>query len=203
MSADYSAAREDLRAAEVDLMLQREAVAAMRRSLPPGPLVNDYTFDSIDGPVALSDLFHGERPLVLYHFMLGDATSPCPMCAMWTDGWAAIDSHLAENIDLVLVSSANVEHTRATAADRGWDTLRWVSAASNSFKRDIGGETEDGHLMPFISVYEKTSDGPRMTYSGGAHIEGDHWRGVDLLSPIWHFLDLTQHGRGDWMPSNR
>lgn len=32
MSADYNAAREQLRAAEVDLMVQREAVAAMWRS---------------------------------------------------------------------------------------------------------------------------------------------------------------------------
>lgn len=202
MSSDYNAAREQLRAAEVDLMLQREAVAAMRRSLPAGPLVEDYTFTSADGTVTLSELFQGDRPLVLYHFMLGEGTTPCPMCAMWTDGWAAVDSHLQDNIDLVLVSSASVEHTHATAAARGWDGLRWVSAAETTFKRDIGGETEDGHLMPFISVYEQTEDGPRLTYSGGAHIEGDHWRGVDLLSPVWHFLDLTPQGRGDWMPSN-
>jgi predicted dithiol-disulfide oxidoreductase (DUF899 family) len=23
-------------------------------------------------------------------------------------------------------------------------------------------------------------------------------RGIDLLSPVWHLLDLTPHGRGDW-----
>jgi predicted dithiol-disulfide oxidoreductase (DUF899 family) len=23
-------------------------------------------------------------------------------------------------------------------------------------------------------------------------------RGIDLLSPIWHMLDLTPQGRGDW-----
>ena len=27
-----------------------------------------------------------------------------------------------------------------------------------------------------------------------------HWRGMDLLSPVWNFLDLTPEGRGDWMP---
>jgi predicted dithiol-disulfide oxidoreductase (DUF899 family) len=25
-------------------------------------------------------------------------------------------------------------------------------------------------------------------------------RGIDLLSPVWHFLDLTPAGRGDWYP---
>jgi predicted dithiol-disulfide oxidoreductase (DUF899 family) len=23
-------------------------------------------------------------------------------------------------------------------------------------------------------------------------------RGIDLLSPVWHVLDLTPQGRGDW-----
>lgn len=26
-------------------------------------------------------------------------------------------------------------------------------------------------------------------------------RGIDLLSPIWHFMDLTPQGRGDWFAS--
>jgi predicted dithiol-disulfide oxidoreductase (DUF899 family) len=27
------------------------------------------------------------------------------------------------------------------------------------------------------------------------------YRGIDLLSPVWHVLDLLPSGRGDWMPS--
>jgi predicted dithiol-disulfide oxidoreductase (DUF899 family) len=26
-------------------------------------------------------------------------------------------------------------------------------------------------------------------------------RGIDLLAPVWHLLDLTPQGRGDWHPS--
>ncbi len=26
-------------------------------------------------------------------------------------------------------------------------------------------------------------------------------RGIDLLAPVWHLLDLTPRGRGDWYPS--
>jgi predicted dithiol-disulfide oxidoreductase (DUF899 family) len=26
-------------------------------------------------------------------------------------------------------------------------------------------------------------------------------RGIDLLAPIWHFMDLTPQGRGDWYTS--
>ena len=28
----------------------------------------------------------------------------------------------------------------------------------------------------------------------------EHFRGMDLLSPVWNFLDLTPAGRGDWFP---
>ncbi|MFE5399799.1 hypothetical protein ACFQ9Z_00035 [Streptomyces sp. NPDC056580] len=26
-------------------------------------------------------------------------------------------------------------------------------------------------------------------------------RGIDLLAPVWHLLDLTPQGRGDWYPT--
>ena len=202
---DYATSREELRAAELSLMQQREEVAELRRKLPPGPIVDDYLFAGPEGEVRLTELSTApDRPLVLYHFMLGRAFhDPCPMCAMWTDGWAAVADHLAQNLDFAVVSSAPIERTMEVVGARGWDTLRWVSAADNGFKTDIGGEDADGGLMPFISVYQLDDGRPRLSYSGGAHIEAEHWRGVDLLSPVWHFLDLTRNGRGDWMPSLR
>ncbi|MDH3752307.1 MAG: DUF899 family protein [Acidimicrobiia bacterium] len=200
---DYATSREELRAAELELMLQRERVAEMRRALPPGPAVEDYVFDAGDGAtVRLSELFTApDRPLILYHFMLGKKqTDACPMCSMWTDGWDAIAHHLAENVDFALVSAGPVEDFRALAAERGWTHLRLFGAADNTFKIDIGGEDDEGNQWPFLSVYSLVDGVPHLTYSGGAHISGDHWRGVDLLSPVWHFLDLTPQGRGNWMP---
>jgi len=36
-------------------------------------------------------------------------------------------------------------------------------------------------------------------YSKGAQMADDRReRGIDLLSPVWHLLGLTPHGRGDW-----
>lgn len=199
----YAAAREQLRAAELELMLQRENVAAMRRNLPPGPEADDYVFASKDGAVRLSELFTSpDRSLVLYHFMFGKAQEqPCPMCAMWTDGWNALTHHLDETLDFAIVSAAPIDATLRLADSRGWTNLRWLSAHDNSFKRDIGGEDEAGNQQPFISVWELADGAPRLTYSGGAHIQGEHWRGVDLLSPVWHFQDLTRQGRGDWFPT--
>lgn len=198
----YEEARDSLRQAELDLMLERERVAELRRSLPPGPIVKDYTFGSPDGDVRLSELFSApDRPVVLYHFMYGKAqTAPCPMCAMWADGWAAVDHHIAHNVDFAMVSAAPIDETLALAHERGWGNLLWLSAADNMFKTDIGGEDDNGNQMPFMSAYESTDSGPRLSWSGGAHIADNHWRGVDLFSPVWHFLDITRQGRGDWMP---
>ena len=200
---DYTTARESLREAELALMQQREAVAEMRRNLPTGPAVEDYVFATPDGDRHLSELFTApDRPLALYHFMYGKAqTGPCPMCSMWADGWAAIDHHVNESVDFAMVSAAPIDETLALADQRGWSSLRWTSAADSSFKVDIGGEDDAGNQWPFMSVYELIDGVPHLSWSGGAHIDGDHWRGVDLLSPVWHFLDLTRQGRRDWMPS--
>jgi predicted dithiol-disulfide oxidoreductase (DUF899 family) len=203
----HAAARAELRSAELELMLQRERVAAMRRDLPLGPNGAGYEFDEfVDGAtrtIGLADLFSDPaKPLVVYHFMYGkQQTSACPMCSMWMDGWNAVAGHLAENVNFVVASSADASEWAALAESRGWDNVRLVSAAPSNFKLDIGGEDADGYQEPVISVWELVDDQPRMTYSGGAHIDGDHWRGVDLLSPVWHMLDLTREGRGDWMPS--
>lgn len=200
----HAAASQELRRAELELMLQRERVAELRRALPPGPVVEDYTFDSAAGPVRLSQLFSGQdRTLVLYHFMFGKTQpQPCPMCSMWADGWNAVAGHLGQRIDLAMVSAAPMGETGALAEERGWTNLRWLSAVDNTFKADIGGEDAEGNQSPFISIYRLDGDRPRLTSSAGAHIDGEHWRGLDLLSPVWHLLDLTPEGRGDWMPSS-
>lgn len=198
----YDSARDELRAAELALMQQRETVAELRRKLPLGPATPDYEFQAPSGPVRLSELLADDRPLVLYHFMYGKQQgSPCPMCSMWADGWNAVSHHIAENVNFALVSDAPIDETLSLADQRGWTDLQWLSAHDSTFKVDIGGADEAGNQWPFLSTWEVDPDGPRLTYSGGAHIDGEHWRGLDLLSPVWHLLDLTRDGRGDWMPS--
>ena len=200
----YDDARAELLDAEVELMLHRERVTQLRRDLPPGPPAGDWRLTDGDGEHTLDGLV-GTRPLLLYHFMYGGAqTSPCPSCSMWTDGWNAVADHLAESVDFALVAAAPYDDWAAVATERGWDRLRLLSSADSSFKLDVGGEDAEGNQMPFMSVWERADDGQvQMSWSGGAHLRDQHWRGVDLLSPVWHLLDLTRPGRGDWMPSPR
>ena len=199
-SQSYDDARSALRDAELALMQQREAVAEMRRQLPLGPVAGDYVFDSAEGPVTLAELAR-ERPLVIYHFMFGGPMEqPCPMCSMWADGWNAVTEHVAENVDFVLVTNGTVAQNAALAEKHGWQDLKWLSAAGNTFKVDYDSADGDGNQWPTITVFERDAGDVRLSYQGAAHISGEHWRGVDLLSPVWHLLDLTRAGRGDFMP---
>lgn len=214
-SEEYTARREELRLAEIELMRQRERVAALRRALPAGAVVEDYAFQ--EGPrdlasgdaqvseVRLTDLFTGPgRALVVYHLMYGKAqTMPCPMCTMWIDGFNGVASHLAQNVDFAIAAAADPGRLRAHARSRGWYRLRFLSCGGNTFKYDLGSEDKDGGQHSTVSVFTLDPDGsPRHVYSAHPDLADDiSERGIDLLSPVWHLLDLTPAGRGDWYAS--
>lgn len=211
-SPQYTAGREELRLAEIELMRHRERVAALRRQLPPGSVVDDYQFsegprrlgdgDSPVRPVRLTELFTSpRRSLVLYHLMYGKAqTSPCPMCTMWIDGLDAVAPHVAQNVDFAVVAAADPVALRAHARARGWNNVRLLSSADSTFKYDLGSEDADGAQESTISVFTLDADGtPRHFYSAHPTMADDiNQRGIDLLAPAWHLLDLTPQGRGDW-----
>ncbi|MEU9985927.1 DUF899 family protein [Streptomyces sp. NPDC048045] len=211
-SADYLAAREELRLAEIELMRHREQVAARRRALPPGPPVDDYVFlegpadlDAGDAPargVTLSELFTApDRPLIIYHFMYGKLQKEaCPMCTMWIDGYNGVARHIAQNADLAIAAAADLPTLRAHARNRGWTGLRLLSCDDSTFKYDLGSEDENGEQDSTVSVFTRDGDGTvRHFYSMHPRMAEDiDQRGIDLLTPVWHLLDLTPAGRGEW-----
>ncbi|WP_405589496.1 DUF899 family protein [Streptomyces sp. NBC_01092] len=226
-SAEYLAAREELRLAEIELMHRREEVAARRRALPPGPPLDDYLFlegpadlDSGDEPVRevrLSELFTApettpearpeatpKRPLIMYQFMYGKAqTDPCPMCTLWIDGFSNIAHHVTRNADFVIAAAADPPVLRTYARSRGWHRLRLLSCGDSTFKYDTGSEDKDGGQDSTVSVFTRDGDGTvRHFYSVHPRMSPDiAERGIDVLAPVWHLLDLTPQGRGDWYPS--
>jgi predicted dithiol-disulfide oxidoreductase (DUF899 family) len=206
-SDDYRRQREELRLAELDLSDHIERVAALRRNLPADTVVDDYQLvDVATGErVRLSQLFSApDRPLILYHFMYGKAQAdPCPLCTMWIDGYNAAAPHVTQNVDFAVVAAAEPEAIKAHAAKRGWNNLRLLSAGDTTFKYDLGSEEPDGTQTEWVSVFTRGSDGRvRHIYSKGAEMADDRReRGIDLLTPVWHLLDLTPNGRPDWYPS--
>jgi predicted dithiol-disulfide oxidoreductase (DUF899 family) len=214
-SDDYRARREELRLAEIELMRHREQVADLRRHLPEGPVVEDYEFlegptDLADGDepvrtVRLSELFSGPgRSLVLYHFMYGKRqVDPCPMCTLWIDGYDGVGHHLAQNIDFAVVAAAPPPVLRAHARRRGWTNLRLLSSGDSTFKFDLLSEDADGNQDSTVSVFSRSADGSiRHFYTAHPTMSKEiDQRGIDLLNPVWHLLDLTPEGRDDWYAS--
>jgi predicted dithiol-disulfide oxidoreductase (DUF899 family) len=214
-SPEYLAKREELRLAEIELMRQRERIAQLRRQLPEGAPIENYEFQ--EGPrelnagdvpvraVRLSELFSKpDRSLVIYHFMFGKKQEKaCPMCTAWLDGANGIAHHLAQNLDFAVVAAADLPTLRAHARARGWDKLRLLSAGNNTFKYDFGSEDREGRQDSTISVFTRDGSGTlRHFYSAHPWMGPDiKERGIDLLAPIWHFMDLTPQGRGNWYAS--
>jgi predicted dithiol-disulfide oxidoreductase (DUF899 family) len=199
----YRQSRERLREAEIDLRDRIEAVAAMRRSLPPGPVVPNYTFIENGHRVRLSELFADDKPfLILYHLMYWAKDDDfCPMCSLWIDGFNGIAPHVTQRSNFAVASRAPLARLQAWGVRRGWDRLRLLSDDGPSFARDIDAEDAEGNPDSTVVVFVKDGDQLRHVYTAHPMLE-DRPRGIDLLCPVWHLFDLMPSGRGDWNASN-
>jgi predicted dithiol-disulfide oxidoreductase (DUF899 family) len=207
-SQEYAKLRDELTRAEIALRDQRERVAKLRRSLPADQEIADERFAEVrDGEAAavmLSELFENpEQPLLLLHFMYGKAQAhPCPMCTMWADGYDGVVPHLRQRMNFVVLVASDAASFEAYARSRDWRNLRIVSAGESDLKQRLGFETPDGSQFPGASVFVRRVDGSLVhTYSLCAMYAEAEGRGMDLLSPVWNFFDLTPDGRGEFMPS--
>lgn len=191
----------------------RGAVAALRRGLPPGPVMPAYALvegpherDAPDGrpvPVDLPDLLDPAHDvLVVYHLMF-TPDGGCPMCSMWLDGLNGVAAHIARHVSFAVTAPAPLDQLRDWGRRRGWERLRLVSAAGTALGSDLGFVDDGGGQMPGVSVFTRAGDGPgvRLFWHGQPVLVEDG-RGIDALSPVWNLLDLTPRGRPDWWPGN-
>lgn len=227
-SAEYRAARDRLLQQEIELRRQMEAVAAARRALPPGGAIpEDYVFQErgANGQptnIRISELFApGKDSLAIYTFMFprypddkrtGPSSeelrqlplekAPCPSCTGLLDQMDAAMRHAGELVNFVAAAEAPVEQLTAFANERGWRTLRLLSTAGNSYKKDYNADYE-GHAMPMLNVFHK--DGQTIRHFWGSELfwaecePGQDPRHMGTLEPLWNLLDLTPEGRpADW-----
>src|SRR5262245_43110268 len=132
-TAKYRAARNRLLKRAVRLRTEIEKVASDRRKLPLGGRVpEDYTFDSADGPVRLSELFaDGKDTLLVYNFMFGPKMpEPCPYCSSILDSVDGAAPHVAQRVNLAIVAKSPIERVLGFARERGWRHLRLLSSAA-------------------------------------------------------------------------
>ena len=209
-SDEYRAARDRLLEAEAELRGQTEAVAELRRQLPPGGVVpQDYVFAAADGDVRFSELFGEHDTLAIYNFMFPrtlDDDMPCWSCSSMLDSLDGAARHLAQHVALAVVAKAPLPRVLEYADHRGWRHLRLLSSAANDYNRDYHGEADSGQQLPMLNAFVRR-DGeirhfwaselftaPRPAEQGPRH--------VDSIWPIWAVLDVTPAGRpAEWEPS--
>ena len=206
----YRAARNKLLFAEKALRRKVEAVAALRRKLPPGgALPEDYGFEGTEGTVRLSQIFGDHDTLIAYSFMYGPAMKKaCPMCSSMLDALNGNARHIAERAGLVVIAKSPIGRILDFAQARGWANLRLLSSAGNSYNRDYSGENAEGNQLPMLNVFVRRNGRIRHFWATELLFakagRGQNNRHVDMLWPLWNALDLTPGGRGaDWYPQLR
>ena len=201
-SAKYRVARNKLLKSEIALRRQLEAVARERRELPlGGALKEDYVFEGADGLVRFSDLFAaGKDALLAYSFMFGpNMPAACPYCTSILDGIDRAAAHITQRVNLVIVARSPIDRILPFARERGWQHLRLLSSAGNSYNRDYHGESQTGDQWPMMNVFVRRNGKIHHTWGSEMFFvppdPGQDPRHVDLVWPIWQLIDLTPGGR--------
>lgn len=220
-SDQYRQARDRLLEAEIELRRQVEIVAATRRALPLGGEVSsDYVFEEWDRRVGkvrevrLSELFQdGKDTLFIYSFMFKPGEQglplevPCPLCTSIVDGIDGEVPHIAQQVNLAVVTKAPIESFSAHARTRGWRQARLLSSSHNTYNRDYHAETSDNEQFAMATVFVRRDERIHHFWSSELWLTfvppepGQDPRHVDFMWPLWSILDRTPSGRGEaWRP---
>lgn len=208
---EWLRARKALFEKERAMTHQLDALRAERRQLPWVKLEKTYTFEGLEGPCTLGDLFGDHGQLAIYHFMLTpDSDHVCPGCSFTMDHVDAARQHF-EQADLAFAATSRAPVARIEAVQKRMDwTFPWVSSGNSDFNYDFGVSftPEDlaagraaynyGHAtirsspdMFGVSVFVKDGDG------GICHSYSTYHRGTELLMGALNWLDLVPQGRNE------
>lgn len=149
--------------------------------------VEDYVFQSGNGPVKLSELFGDKDTLFVIHNM----GAGCPYCTLWADGFNGVLPHLEDRAAFVVSSPDSPENQKTFAEGRGWK-FRMVSHRDSSFAEDMGYKSKEG-FEPGVSVF-KLKDGKPVRVSDTSFAPGDDF------CFVWHLFDLIPEGPAGWQP---
>jgi predicted dithiol-disulfide oxidoreductase (DUF899 family) len=199
-SREYREARDLLLRDEQALIDNVKAVAARRRSLPPGgELKEDYAFQwANDGKVGtsvkFSELFGDKNTLLLYSFMYGPSwDKPCPSCTSLVDGFDRSSYQVTRHAAFVAIAKAPADRINAWAKERGWSQIALVSGSASTYQADYKcqGDSDDMQL-PVMHVFRK--QGGKILHFWGTETSSNH---LDTVWPYWNLMDFTPEGRPD------
>ena len=227
MSLPEIVAREEWRAARIDLLAEekamtraRDALSTKRRLLPMVRVEKDYLFEGPSGRASLTDLFEGRTQLIVQHFMFDPSWDEgCPSCTAASDEISTgLLKHLwARDTTLAVVSRAPIDKIERYKAKRGW-AFPWYSSHGTDFNYDFH-VTLDRSVAPVELNFrnqaeleqagmgwllEGSSEQPGYSVFLGTdgqvfHTYSVYARGTEWLGGAYAFLDLTALGRQeDW-----
>jgi predicted dithiol-disulfide oxidoreductase (DUF899 family) len=207
---EWLAERTKLLTDEKALTKEKDRVNAERRRLPMVKVEKEYVFEGPSGKKTLTELFEGQRQLVLYHFMFDPSwDTGCMGCTGFVDAIGDLSMLAERNTTFVIVSRAPLAKLEAYKASKGWD-LPWYSSFESDFNYDFHvtldesvapieynyrtkaelearGSSPKGE-QPGISVFFRDGDDVYHTYSAFE-------RGVENVTDSYDMLDITPYGR--------
>ena len=207
---EWLAQRKAFLVREKEFNRMRDELSAARRDLPWERVQREYTFETIEGPRTLAELFDGRRQLLVYHFMFGpDWEAGCPSCSLLADSFERNIIHLAQrDIKMLAVSRAPLEKLEAYKKRMGW-TFPWASSYGNDFNwdYDVSFRAEDLAKNDVYYNYAQgafpTDEGPGLSafYRGqdGAiyHTYSTFARGLDTFIGAYNLMDVAPLGRDE------
>ena len=199
-SREFRAARDALLKEEQELVEKMKAVAAKRRTLPPGgELKEDYVFQrasegKVGQRVRFSELFEDKRTLLIYSFMFGpNWDNPCPSCTSLMDGFDRSWYQVSRNAAFVAIAKAPAAKIHAWAKQRGWTQIPLLSGFESPYQADYKCQAEsDDMQLPVMHVFRK--QGGRILHFWGTESMSNH---LDTVWPYWNLMDYTPEGRPD------
>ena len=206
-ASEWTQSRVALLEKEKEFTKIRDSLAKKKRELPWVHIDKAYTFQGVDGPVQLSDLFRGKSQLIVYHFMFGpNQSAGCKICSHWADQFDPAIPHLRQrDVNMVCISRGGIHDLLAYKEKMNW-SFEWVSSANNTFNFDFQASAlgqqqatynykhytakKDSEL-PGISVFYRKDDGSLYhTYSCYA-------RELETFNVSYRFLDIVPKGRDE------
>ena len=165
----------------------REEMRGLKSEIEPEE-VDDWEFQTVDGPVELSDLFQGGDELIMIHNMGRN----CSYCTLWGDGFNGVYEHLANRAAFVVCSPDSPADQKAFAESRGW-RFPMVSHQGTTFAQAMGFHSQEQGFMPGVSVFQRRVD--------RIFRVADTWFGPDDdFCAVWHLFDLLPEGANGWHP---
>ena len=174
---------------EMEIFQLTQKLQELRREQAPVE-VPDYSFDTLEGSVKLSELFAGRDKLLAIHNM----GQGCRYCTLWADGFNGFIPHLESLMSLVLVSRDPPDVQRQFANSRGW-RFNLASHGGGDYIREQT-VTDGQDNTPGAVFYERR--GPSI-FRKNACVFGPG----DLYCSLWSLLGLAGLDEKDWTPQFR